>query len=149
MCLLNDVWPKGDLRVRQPVREEAIQELLECIALMPLATSDLRAEIDKEVTVSDASEAGGGLCCSGQLTDEGETLLQTLQSPKVRKERMIPFTAQGQMPTKRQGGPRVFVLSLFDGIGALMLGYRCKWWASHPVKSTRTASACSGVDGQE
>ena len=122
MCLLSAVWPRGNLQVRRPLSPSGIQELLRCIAMLPMAGTDLRAQVSSMVTSSDASEAGGGLCASGGLTDEGHTMLNQLASPAYRRHRMLPFAAQGAMESRKTEGPRIVVVSLFDGIAALMVG---------------------------
>ena len=48
--------------------------------MMPMAFADLRLQVDRLVTASDASELGGGLCASTCLTDEGRRTLEALQS---------------------------------------------------------------------
>ena len=120
MNLLQSSWPKHDPRVRSLLTYENRQELLECICLCPLAGTDLRARVDGMVTCSDASETGGGLCASGQLTEEGLALLSHLRSTEFAATRLIPFSPLGAMQMASDRGPRVFVVSLFDGISALM-----------------------------
>ena len=120
MNILQSSWPKHDVRVRGLLTYENRQELLQCIGLCPLAGTDLRAEVDWMVTCSDASEAGGGLCASGQLTEEGHSLLTQLRSPAFSGARLMPFSPLGAMQLPSEKGPRVFVVSLFDGISALM-----------------------------
>ena len=105
MCLLSAVWPRGNLQVRRPLSPSGIQELLRCIAMLPMAGTDLRAQVSSMVTSSDASEAGGGLCASGGLTDEGHTMLNQLASPAYRRDRMLPFAAQGAMESRKNRRP--------------------------------------------
>eukprot|EP00438_Fugacium_kawagutii_P029614 Skav202657 [mRNA] locus=scaffold1791:57070:68236:+ [translate_table: standard] len=99
---------------------KVVAELLRAIALLPLAGTDMRAKVNGCVTSSDASESGGGLCCSGALTAEGEHVLQQLHSEEVRRSRLLPFQPLGSMHQVQGEGPRVFVISLFDGVAALM-----------------------------
>ena len=122
MCLLHSVWPKGSIHVRKPISMNGMQELLMAIAILPLAGADLRAPINNMVTCSDASEAGGGLCCSGGLTQEGEQTLARALSKEVALSRCMNFQPQGAVHVDRSGGPRIVVVSLFDGIAALMCG---------------------------
>ena len=122
MCLLHGIWPKGSVLARKPLTSNNMQELLLAIAVLPLACADLRAPISNMVTCSDASEAGGGLCCSGGLTAEGEDALSRLQAPEYLADRSLSFQPQGALSSKWTSGPKVVVVSLFDGIGALMVG---------------------------
>ena len=62
MSLLRKCWPKG------------------CI-MLPMAVSDLRCPVGGLVSASDASESGGGLCVSHQLTDEGRKKHVVLAKP--------------------------------------------------------------------
>ena len=117
MNLLQSSWPRHDVRVRSLLTFENRQELLQCIGLCPLAGTDLRAQVDGMVTCSDASETGGGLCASGQLTEEGHSLLH---SDNFSATRLLPFSPLGAMKMPSEKGPRIFVASLFDGISALM-----------------------------
>ena len=48
--------------------KELVSEMLVLEALLPLAFFNLKASIDAVVTVSDASETGGGLCYASRLT---------------------------------------------------------------------------------
>ena len=49
-------------------------------ALSPLFFTDLRSPIDPEVTVSDASESGGGLCLSRELSLAGRLEVEALRT---------------------------------------------------------------------
>jgi hypothetical protein len=80
-----------------------VEELLVAAALLPMAFTDLRAGIDGLVTVSDASEEGGGACVSSGVADPSISLLDDR-------------VAGGQRTTTR---PRVLVIGLFDGAGGL------------------------------
>ena len=122
MCLLHDVWPKGSMFVRKPLKRSSMQELLWAIASLPLAGADLRSPISNMVTCSDASEAGGGLCCSGGLTEEGKEALRRAHSPGYQADRAMSFQPQGALTSKETSGPKIVVVSLFDGIAALMCG---------------------------
>eukprot|EP00438_Fugacium_kawagutii_P004070 Skav200561 [mRNA] locus=scaffold2256:136068:151169:+ [translate_table: standard] len=128
MCLLNDVWPRGAVAVRCPLRWCDASELLRCVAVSALASTDLRAAIDNEVTVSDASTAGGGLCCSGALTEVGQDLLKQLQSPQVILERLTPFSAQGAMVVAilRTRPPGDDMISFTDFVAAVLSSTQCK-----------------------
>lgn len=117
---LRTVWPKGNLSVRRPMSWLSRQELLESVAVLPLAGTDLRAEVQGQVTCSDASLDGGGLCASGRLTEEGDAMLELLHSCPSGITEGHHFTAQGSMRVKHKNGLKIFVVSLFDGIAALM-----------------------------
>ena len=120
MNLLQTSWPKGDLTWRRPLGYTSMCELLECIALSPIAGTDLKAQVDKTATCTDASNTGGGLCCSGSLTEEGLNLLEYVCESKG--DAPAAFAPLGAMRLTQRQGPRVFVISLFDGISALMVG---------------------------
>ena len=96
----------------------AIAELLVACALLPLAYTDLRAQVSGTVTVSDASESGGGCCASVGVTYAGASLEQ------ARDKHFMPLGAMAAPPVKMPPGTtyiRVFVLALFDGAGGLMV----------------------------
>ena len=116
MSALRDCWPTVPPHVRMPLKRETIRSLIRGCILMPMAVANLRSQ----VSASDASETGGGLCVSHELTDEGSATLETLQSGAYAESRMSPFHAAGEMPVKDPKGPKVFVLSLFDGVAAVM-----------------------------
>ena len=122
MVLLGRIWPKGNLQVRRPLSDMGISELLRSVALLPLAGTDLRAKVDNMITCSDASETGGGLCASGGLTEMGLEMLGQLQSPAYRVDRVLPFSPHGAISRRKMKGPRLVIVSLFDGISALMCG---------------------------
>ena len=122
MSLLSAVWPRCSVNVRRPWGKVGIQELLRAIIALPLAGADLRAQVSNQVTCSDASEVGGGLACSGALTDEGRAVLNLLQSAAYVKNRVTGFQPQGAMSMVAGEGPRIVVISLFDGIAAVMCG---------------------------
>ena len=115
------LWCIG-LRLRRPLSAKQVQELLRAMAVIPLAGADLRAPVSNLVTCSDASEAGGGLCCSGSLTEEGLAALAKCQSPEFQRTRMAMFEPQGAMLAGSRRGLKIVVVSLFDGIAALMCG---------------------------
>lgn len=120
MSVLRNCWPRGHVHSRRPWTCDAFRSLLRACVMLPMGYSDLRSSVDPLVSASDASEDGGGLCVSGQLTDEGQTMLRALQSETYVATRCWPFGAAGEMPRVLSNGPKVFVLSLFDGIAAIM-----------------------------
>ena len=118
MSVLGKAWPQGSVNWRAPLSLGCLSCLLRACASSTLALTDLRTPIDGMVSSTDASEAGGGLCVSGELTDEGKAMLQSLVNPVAREE--ASFQAAGAMPSRSPGGARIFVVSLFDGISAIM-----------------------------
>ena len=97
------------------------REFISCLALLPLLQFNLRAALDPMVTVSDASETGGGACASISLTQEG---IQAF----TREINRIPAA----------GRDEVGLISLFDGIGGArqafnLLGLEVAAFASSEV----------------
>ena len=79
-------------------------ELLRFLGMLALAKLDFRLDMHPQVTCSDASSSGGGVCASVATTAVG---------------RMVAGGAlRGQVPEARIDGG-VLVVGLFDGIGAL------------------------------
>ena len=70
------------------------------MAVLPLMFVSLRAWPSASVTVSDASEWGGGVCVATELSDEGRqaTLAEEFQPRAVGRDKLV-------------------LVSLFDGIG--------------------------------
>ena len=74
LCSLNQVWVQMEhLKsyppvVRLPLPREVALELVRFLSLIPLAQMDFRLPMTREVTASDASTTGGGICCSTGLT---------------------------------------------------------------------------------
>ena len=129
MSVLRECWPKINVHVRCPVSAGAVRSLIRGCVMMPLAVAQLRVPVTGLVSASDASEQGGGLCVSESLTDEGLRMLEALQDEAYEKDRCFPFQSAGAMVTADKQGPRVFVLSLFDGVAAVMQSLsrlRCK-----------------------
>jgi len=79
-------------------------ELVRFLGLLPLARLDFRLEYHEQVTCSDASTLGGGVCASTALSRAGCLAAQG----KLR----------GELPELRHEH-RVLCIGLFDGIGAL------------------------------
>ncbi len=122
MCLLHNVWPKGSPQMRKPLGMNGLQELLLAMSILPLAGADLRSPVNNMATCSDASEAGGGLCCSGGLTEVGMQALERSQTEEFLKARAMSFQPQGALTVLAVTGPKIVVVSLFDGVAALMCG---------------------------
>ena len=116
---LNVVWRfvesfKGTQNKFQALPGECRLELLRFLGLFPLAKLDFRLGMHQQVTCSDASTTGGGICCSTGLTPRGV------------------MVSEGELRGERPERSDVQVLSvgLFDGIGALrvaldLLGLPC------------------------
>ena len=79
-------------------------EIARFILLTPLAQMEFRSPVDGEVTCSDASTLGGGLCASKGLTSYGMSA--------------VSCPARGDLPEEHDL-VQVLSLGLFDGIAAL------------------------------
>lgn len=120
MSILNNCWPR-QRQVRVPWRKKSLHELVTAIAVLPLAVADIRTPVSGLVTCSDASEQGGGLCGTAGLTPYGDLVLQGLEE-RCNDRENVWFKAAGSCSTPVvKAGPRVCVISLFDGIAALMV----------------------------
>ena len=89
---------------RQQLPSECRLEILRFLSLLPLARMDFRLKVDDQVTCSDASTTGGGICASVGLTPSGVLA----SSGRLR----------GECP-EVQHELRVLTIGLFDGIAAL------------------------------
>ena len=83
---------------------ECRYEILRFVSLLPLARMDFRLAVHPQVTCSDASTTGGGLCASSGLTGFGYSVSQG--------------GLRGQTP-QELSEHAVLSIGLFDGIGAL------------------------------
>lgn len=106
---LNQVWRhiesfSSGLGHLQPVPVDCCVEILRLVGLMPLACLDFRLGMHPQVTCSDASTQGGGICASMCTTAVGATVAQG--------------ELRGAVPEPRNEC-QVLVIGLFDGIGAL------------------------------
>ena len=115
MSILDTCWPRN--RFAPVLRKTSIAEILRAVGALALAVGSLRTPYSGMVTCSDASMRGAGLCASAGLTEEGKNMLEALDSGALNS-----FRPSGAMPAKWGCGPRILVVSLFDGIGALMVG---------------------------
>eukprot|EP00435_Cladocopium_sp_Y103_P070974 s223_g36.t1 len=121
MSLLNEAWPKTKAMISRPLKPNTIKELIRATAALPLAVSNLFTPVSGLVTVSDASEAGGGLCGSAGLSEEGQRVLESIRSLGSQRE-AVSFAPAGSVDAQcKKEGPRILVISLFDGIGAMMV----------------------------
>ena len=105
---LNEVWRfiesfKSGIQKFKVLPELCRLELIRFVGLFPLARLDFRLGMHEQVTCSDASTSGGGVCCSTGLTARGA------------------LVAEGELRGERPERSDIQVLSigLFDGIGAL------------------------------
>ena len=122
---LNRAWSYLRPEVRKPGRDlmpgRLGEEILRTCCLLPLMRMDLRLRTSRTVTVSDASEAGGGVCASVGLTTSGaQEFLQELGSDAA------------------VGRDAIGLIGLCDGIGGArraldLLGVECALYASSEV----------------
>lgn len=106
---LNAVWKFiehfNNVKVHAlPLPDSCRLELIRFVALIPLARLDFRLQYSEQVTCSDASSTGGGVCASTGLSRAGVLAAQG--------------QLRGELPELRQEH-RVFTVGLFDGISAL------------------------------
>jgi len=92
-------WPLGSWS--QAIPHDVGTELLRVCALLPLMRMDLRAVPSADITVSDASEWGGGVCVSRGLTHQGRGAFEVEMS-------MVGSSARDE----------IGLISLCGGIGA-------------------------------
>lgn len=108
LCSLNEVWVfmqhygKGDGFKSLPPKVQA--ELARFILLLPLAQMEFRATLCDQVTCSDASTLGGGICVSTGLTEYGVAAANS--------------AVRGDVP-EAHDLQQILTVGLFDGIGAL------------------------------
>ena len=87
-----------------PLPKNCRLEIICFLALLPLARVDFRLDFHEQVSCSDASTTGGGICCSAGLSKLGAQV----SGGKLR----------GELPESRTGH-RILTMGLFDGISAL------------------------------
>ena len=104
--------------VRCPITPKLRNELLLLECLLPMAQFNLRASVDPIVTVSDASETGGGMCFASRLSRAGEEEALKLLEGQTKPER------DAVDPTRLAHEERVLVIDLFSGIGGLTLALK-------------------------
>ena len=90
--------------VRTTLPLDCKAEILRFLSLLPLATMDFRLPIHPQVTCSDASTSGGGICASVGTTLLGEVV--------------AAGGLRGDFP-EQAGDLAILVVGLFDGLGAL------------------------------
>ncbi|CAK0868476.1 unnamed protein product [Prorocentrum cordatum] len=136
-CILNEVWKFADGTHSGWVNSEMTEEILSGVGLLPLAFTDLRAEVDARVTCSDASEDGGGACTSLRLCPEalskltaaaaaGQEGRQHLMAGRLLLGEASLWRAwesrnPGLPPPAGDKIPAVLVIGLFDGIGGMIV----------------------------
>ena len=121
MSVLNKVWPKDRKRVARPFSEKQLHELVYAMCLLPIAICNLRTPVSGLVSCSDASERGGGLCASAGLTEEGERLLKNFLDQGEEDREQVRFRPAGSVEPRRSCGAKILVVSLFDGVAAMLV----------------------------
>ena len=111
MSIFNHTWRfassfEGNVRIWQVIPSLVKEELFSALALSMLAYMDLRLPYDDVVSVSDASETGGGLCQSVGLTRLG---VETLKKPIRGEAETVSDDRQ------------ILVVSVLGGIASLRL----------------------------
>lgn len=106
---LNAVWRQiesfnSNKVAHLPLWPECRFEIIRFLGLTPLVRMNFRTDLHPQITCSDASTSGGGVCASSGLSGFGS--LAALGS------------LRGHDPEDR-GDHQVLVIALFDGIGAL------------------------------
>ena len=110
LCSLNEVWAfmqqyqGGGGRRALPTQVQA--EIAPFVLLLPLAQMEFKAQLCDQVTCSDASMVGGGICVSEGLTSYGVAAANSM--------------VRGDIPESHDM-IQVLTVGLFDGIGALRL----------------------------
>eukprot|EP00435_Cladocopium_sp_Y103_P035476 s619_g9.t1 len=110
LASLNQIWraiveqSESSPFRRYWMKKELMIELFRFISLVPLAFNNFRAPFDCDVTASDASTSGGGVCVSRGLTPYGQAACLS----QVRGDIM----EEGEVM-------QVLSIGLFDGIAAL------------------------------
>ncbi|CAE7765025.1 unnamed protein product [Symbiodinium sp. CCMP2592] len=117
MSLINKCWPKSMWCRGRRLPTAHIHELVCAVSLLGLALVDMRTPVSGLVTCSDASTSGGGMCASSGLTSEGVDLLEQLDQTPHDGERFRP---QGSVQGYKSSGPRVLIISLYDGSSGVM-----------------------------
>ncbi|CAK0833613.1 unnamed protein product [Prorocentrum cordatum] len=123
LSCLSSVWEFSTRTRGGRINMGMSQELLVCIGYLPIACTDLRAALSPLATVSDASEAGGGVCASTGLTPLAVQQLRAARQgarPVLGPGRsdLQPARSSPSLPGGRPR-PRVLIVSLFDGVAAL------------------------------
>ena len=88
----------------QVTPQECKVEIYRLLGLLPLAFMDFRLPVHPQITCSDASTSGRGICASVSTTKLGSVISQG--------------SLRGELP-ESNGDQSILVIGLFDGIGAL------------------------------
>ena len=91
-------------KFRLPIPALVKLEILRFICLVPLCRMDFRLPLHEKVSCSDASTAGGGICCSMGLSPAGQMVEQGTLRP---------------VGSPMDGRPGVLSIGLFDGVACL------------------------------
>ena len=116
--------------IRHPLPWEVSQEISRFVGLIPLAYMSFRASVSAHVTASDASEFGGGVTVSTDLTPLGNVAAQS----SLRGDVLEPADT-----------PLVLTIGLFDGIGALRVAADALGWSVQGHISIEKSSEASRV----
>ncbi|CAK0859234.1 unnamed protein product, partial [Prorocentrum cordatum] len=130
--LLDSAWFLSTARSTVRCNAEMVEELLLGLMLLPTAVTSLRARNEGMVTVSDASEFGGGACASTSLRGEAASALKSVGQVADHLgvgARLLNMLVDPRCPwtVSHPRIPRavalkvlnVLVVGLFDGIGGL------------------------------
>ncbi|CAK0868624.1 unnamed protein product, partial [Prorocentrum cordatum] len=130
--LLNSAWSLSTARSTVRCNAEMVEELLLGLMLLPAAATSLRARVEGMVTVSDASEFGGGVCASTSLRGEAASAFKSVGQFADHlgvgaRLLNVPVELRCPWPVSSPRVPRavvlkvlnVLVVGLFDGIGGL------------------------------
>ncbi|CAK0901893.1 unnamed protein product [Prorocentrum cordatum] len=113
MGYLNAVWAAGRWQQPQAVPLDMCDELLSFMMALPLAFTDLRAQIDPCVIATDASERAGGICHTVGLTEAGIACAMEGASVVSLRPGAISYPVEGV-----RWRPRVVIVELFCGAAA-------------------------------
>ena len=110
MSCLDNIWKfiGGKTLGSQGIRLVR-QELWTCVCLAPLMCTSLSAKVANWITASDASQTGGAVGISHELTKEGRDLVHAVQLQKA--------------PTNEEQTIPILLVSLFNGIGGAPRSY--------------------------
>ena len=109
LCCLNSVWQfiesfNDSPETTKLLPDQCRLEILRFVGLLPVAKLDFRTPFHGQVTCSEASSVGGGICASLDLSPWGQQVVKG----KLR----------GELPELRQDH-QILTIGLFDRIGAL------------------------------
>ena len=110
MSVLDRTWRfvGGNLRMGSEMRALVKSEFLSLILLSPVLHCNLGASISPTMICTDASEKGGSVEYSHELTNEGRDFLQAVEKNEM---------------SKSDGPAPILLVSLFNGIGGTFRAY--------------------------